>query len=446
MSVRDTRFARNVAALRDHHNMTRGALAARTGLSERQILDIERGRRRRVQEMTIRSLADAFGVTGDELIYGEFGPGGVLVTGRIVTAAKPSLDDRPHSKHRSWSTVAIGAAVIAVAILMVWGLAVRRAAVRIDGTTITVRDGVFGAVLWTRAHDSVVRVHEKAPWGHGSWLPWLDNRVLIYGLGGRGPDAGTVYAVRLRDGTVLWQDVIDPKGAAGALGPEYADAGVFWVMGVHFADLEGSGEPVAVVDRMHDHYSPACISFFHRDGSRLGTYYNHGHFYDVTAADLDADGKQEVLVCGTNNIVNSATVILLDDNHCSGVSTDPRNPSATTARDGSCLRIVMPPLEPEFVELLSINRLEALTARVYVDSAGDQMVNVDIGSGGESFFVVQFDNGLHPLTGSTTDTLVRYVRHWPPELRQRIMSKEWMDGWLAHYHRYGGNGGVAAGS
>ncbi|MEV6492249.1 helix-turn-helix transcriptional regulator, partial [Actinoplanes sp. NPDC051633] len=59
-------FGRQVVALRRERGLTQEELATRTGLSVRSIRDVESGRVSRPRISTVRLLADAFGLTGDD--------------------------------------------------------------------------------------------------------------------------------------------------------------------------------------------------------------------------------------------------------------------------------------------------------------------------------------------------------------------------------------------
>jgi transcriptional regulator with XRE-family HTH domain len=77
---------------RDSANLTQEDLAERTGLTPQAISLLERGERRRPHRYTVEKLAEALGLTGQDLAQFE-----VLARGfsNRRTAAQPSLHDHP---------------------------------------------------------------------------------------------------------------------------------------------------------------------------------------------------------------------------------------------------------------------------------------------------------------------------------------------------------------
>ena len=85
-------------------------------------------------------------------------------------------------------------------------------------------------------------------------------------------------------------------------------------------------DPRIVVSSMHDPWWPNQIAMLDANGKLLSEYWHSGHLDHLTLADLDGDGKQEIIATGISNGYHQATLIVLDPDRVSGASTEAARP------------------------------------------------------------------------------------------------------------------------
>ncbi len=68
---------------------------------------------------------------------------------------------------------------------------------------------------------------------------------------------------------------------------------------------------------VHGLYHPTALCLVDRNGVMRAQYAHKGHLRNVITADLDADGKDELVAAGVNNApaYNGPTLVLLDEDH-----------------------------------------------------------------------------------------------------------------------------------
>ena len=330
-----------------------------------------------------------------------------------------------------WRSRVILFLTIVTVLLVGWRLrpGIGNVALDIDGDRVCVRSGVLQSKECFPRHESKVK--------SATVTPWEDPRSVAYGLGGNASDAGLLMVREVGSGRELWSDRTSLRAVETIYGPDIAYSGAYWVNDIRFADLDGDEAPELIAYFMHDHWYPAHVRVYDRYGIIQGTYYNWGHLYAFHAEDVDQDGKDELLVGGTNNRYNGATVLLLDDIHCHGASVDSMVRPHRAVADSCVVRVVFPQFEPEYMKLLEINRLETVMLRTFKGPDDRLIVSADVGSGGETFFVVNLDQFLRPLSVGTSDLLDRMTLRWPPERRQELKSTEYLDAWLRRSIRSG---------
>jgi hypothetical protein len=84
-----------------------------------------------------------------------------------------------------------------------------------------------------------------------------------------------------------------------------------------------------VVSSNHYLAYPDQVAFIDTQGTVRGEYWHPGHLLHMAQADLDGDGKEEVLLAGVNNGYHTATLVVLEPGKMSGRVTpqemqDPR--------------------------------------------------------------------------------------------------------------------------
>lgn len=81
-----------------------------------------------------------------------------------------------------------------------------------------------------------------------------------------------------------------------------------------------------VLTSFHFPYYPDQIAVVGSDGKLQSEYWHSGHLYFMTLADLDGDGREEIIATGTSNGYREATLIALDLDRVSGASTEAARP------------------------------------------------------------------------------------------------------------------------
>lgn len=83
----------------------------------------------------------------------------------------------------------------------------------------------------------------------------------------------------------------------------------------------GKGRNLAVVSFHAPRYAAQVAVLSHR-GELLGEYFHSGHLGHIEAAELDGDGKPELILAGISNGYAAATVLVLDPENLGGASQE----------------------------------------------------------------------------------------------------------------------------
>jgi len=87
------------------------------------------------------------------------------------------------------------------------------------------------------------------------------------------------------------------------------------------------GEPRRiVVSSYHMPFYPHQIAMVDANGKTVSEYWHSGHFDFLTLADLDGDGREEIIASGISNGYRQATLVVLDTNRVFGASTEVARP------------------------------------------------------------------------------------------------------------------------
>jgi hypothetical protein len=87
----------------------------------------------------------------------------------------------------------------------------------------------------------------------------------------------------------------------------------------------GQGRRV-VVSSYHMPFYPDQIAILDASGKSIAEYWHSGHLDFLTLADLDGDGREEIIATGISNGYHEATLIVLDPDRVSGASTEAARP------------------------------------------------------------------------------------------------------------------------
>ena len=100
-----------------------------------------------------------------------------------------------------------------------------------------------------------------------------------------------------------------------------------------------------VVSSLHDPWWPNQLAILDSRGKLLSEYWHSGHLEHLTLADLDGDGRQEIIATGISNGYHQATLIVLDPDRVFGASTEVARPELQIHGMGAAqerLRLLFP--------------------------------------------------------------------------------------------------------
>lgn len=129
----------------------------------------------------------------------------------------------------------------------------------------------------------------------------------------------TITCKKIGEKTLLWS-----KGMEKTLSfPRNAD-----VQGKEFApdaliagDFDNNGTPEVIFNARLTPFFPGIVMKLDAaTGQELAHYVHIGHLVDMLPWDLDGDGVTEILLCGINNALRSACIVVLDPRFMSGHS------------------------------------------------------------------------------------------------------------------------------
>jgi hypothetical protein len=285
-----------------------------------------------------------------------------------------------------------------------------------------------GTEKWRHEFPARVRHAEIAPWTR------VPRFVLVsYWNDGSGPGQLALYDIR-KD-REIWCRSVDRKEIEAVFGEDLTVPGEMFCNAFTFVDLEGDGEPEIAATFHHEHWLPACIRTYDRDGTVLGTYYHWGYINDLAAHDLDGDGREEILGAGTNNVHDGATIVVLDRTHLSGYSADATIPRFAEHPEGARVRVVLPPWEREIMDLIPMERL-GFGALIVSGEGRDSVIRGRITI--EGGLPVRFDADLRPVSAIPPGFLITRARQWLDngETTVDITTDGYWAGWLSRCMRF----------
>jgi hypothetical protein len=250
----------------------------------------------------------------------------------IVAKPRGGVEDRPHvtpvNSRRGLKIAAAFAALSVLAYLFIRLLAAdgRPQSGRLDGATLRIMNAE-GKELWSKGFPD------------GFWPDFYDQgvapRIRFVDLDGDGHTSVLL----------LYHPAINPRSRATTL-ICYSDRGKEkwrWTPGRELPELEGTAatyRTVAlvilkatekkasriVVSSIHDPWWPNQIAVLDSNGKTISEYWHSGHLDHLTLADLDGDGREEIVATGIANGYHQATLVVLDPDRLFGASTEAARP------------------------------------------------------------------------------------------------------------------------
>ena len=217
---------------------------------------------------------------------------------------------------------------------------------RLDGSTLTIMNAE-GKELWRKAFPDGF----SPDWYNAEGLA---TRIWFGDLEGKG-HTSVLF---------LYLPAISPQSHSSTL-ICYSDRGKEkwrWTPGRDLPELEGSPAtfktaalrvlratnkrpPRIVVSSYHDPWWPNQIAILNSNGKTLSEYWHSGHLDNMVLADIDGDGREEIVATGISNGYHQATLVVLDPDQVFGASTEAARPELQIHGMGAAqerLRLLFP--------------------------------------------------------------------------------------------------------
>jgi hypothetical protein len=251
----------------------------------------------------------------------------------IVAKSRGDVEDRPPvlraTSHRGLKIAAAAAAALCIVAYIAFRVLAsdgRPQSGRLDGATLTILNAE-GKELWRKSFSD------------GFWAEFYDQgvapRLRFVDLDGQGHTSVLL----------LYHPAISPRSRSTTL-ICYSDRGKEkwrWTPGRELPELEGTPAtyrtvalvvlkaaqnkpPRIVVSSIHDPWWPNQIAVLDSNGKTISEYWHSGHLDHLTLADLDGDGRDEIVATGISNGYHQATLVVLDPDRVFGASTEAARP------------------------------------------------------------------------------------------------------------------------
>ncbi|MFZ0707267.1 MAG: hypothetical protein WAM71_16835 [Candidatus Korobacteraceae bacterium] len=247
------------------------------------------------------------------------------------TAAEAELPRPPsRSGRRLWLLNTVLAAVLLlIAALFLGGLLSRDRrphAGRIEGSTLIITNEK-GDELWRKSFsDGFAPEYYEHGAAQRLWFGDLNgdggSEVLLAYLpaSGRLSNSSTLICYSSR-GTEIW------RWTPGRALPELEGDPPTFALESFSVLRDKASEPSRIVAlSTHTPWYPSQLAILDSDGHLVSEYWHSGHLYNLTLADLDGDGRQEIILTGISNGYHQATMVVLDSDRVNGASVEAARP------------------------------------------------------------------------------------------------------------------------
>lgn len=244
----------------------------------------------------------------------------------------PPVSPAAAEKSRSrWRWAAIAGSVLLCAVLAAALIRFRSAddqpsAARLDGNTLVVVDG-RGKELWSRSFpDGFWQEFYKGGLESRMWFGDLDGRgetnvLLVYQPAVHAESRSSQVICYAHDGQERW------RWNPGRVLPELAnEPAVYQTVAIAVLKANAGAPARIVVTSTHYPQYPTQVALVSAGGKTLAEYWHSGHLDLMGLADLDGDGRQQILGFGESNGYNQATLVVLDPDHLGGASLETARP------------------------------------------------------------------------------------------------------------------------
>jgi hypothetical protein len=197
---------------------------------------------------------------------------------------------------------------------------------RLDGSTLTIMNA-DGKKIWRKVFPDGLApdwYHDVKDFGPQIWLADLEGKGHTSVLFSYVPPAGSrpqssrliCYSER---GKEKW------RWTPGRELPELAGSpATYKTFSLAVLKATDKRPPRIVVASVHDPWWswPAQIAILDSDGKTISEYWHSGSLAFVTLADLDGDGKEEIIATGSSEYERQATLVVLDPDRVFGASKE----------------------------------------------------------------------------------------------------------------------------
>ena len=126
---------------------------------------------------------------------------------------------------------------------------------------------------------------------------------------------GTLYCLSQK-GQILWKF---RAGKTMKYGRQVYTSD-YRIQGFSACDINADGLGEVVVYSTQRHFFPCQLAVLGAGGELLGEFWNAGHFSDFDCADLNKDGKKEIIAAGMNNEQEAGCLVVFDCSRVRGGS------------------------------------------------------------------------------------------------------------------------------
>lgn len=241
----------------------------------------------------------------------------------------PTTGRRPGFARKSLIVVAVAIAAIGIAafvLIRILAMDHRPQSGRLEGSSLIISNAK-GQELWRKSFsDGFSRDYYAQGLAPRIWFGDLDGEkhtdVLFLYHPSVSPRSHSTTLICYADrGKEKW------RWTPGRALPELeGDPATFYIAA--FGVLKGApgGRSRLVVSSPHGLWYPDQVAILDSNGKLVSEYWHSGHLENLTLADLDGDGREEIILTGISNGYRQATLVVLDPDRVSGASAEAARP------------------------------------------------------------------------------------------------------------------------